>query len=185
MSGQAREFKGKLARAHPVQCIDRPHPPLHALFCLLSVAYFGRNRIFAKLPDRARSFISGSISSGGGSTSLYSRLPAYDWSTSRLAGLHSTLFDIEANIEDGDSRTGLEAGGAQEIERLMNTQGVVSGVGKLALMSLSSCLLTSFRVQNFDTARLMVNQARFSKNNIDPRTGMPLDRKAVTFENLR
>ena len=58
--------------------------------------------------------------------SLYSRLPTYDWSTARLTGLHSTLFDIEANIRDGDQRTGLEAAGAQEIQRLMATQGVVS-----------------------------------------------------------
>lgn len=58
--------------------------------------------------------------------SLYSRLPTYDWSTARLTGLNSTLFDIEANIRDGDQRTGLEAAGAQEIERLMATQGVVS-----------------------------------------------------------
>lgn len=39
--------------------------------------------------------------------------------------------------------------------------------------------------QDFDTARLIVNQRRFQSNNIDPRTGMPLDSKAVTFENLR
>lgn len=58
--------------------------------------------------------------------SLYSRLPTYDWSTARLSGLNSTLFDIEANVRDGDQRTGLEAIGAQEIERLMATQGVVS-----------------------------------------------------------
>lgn len=63
---------------------------------------------------------------GSASRSLYSRLPAYDWTTSRLAGLHSTLFDIEANIQDGDQRTGLEGAGAQEIERLMAAHNVVS-----------------------------------------------------------
>ncbi|UZJ55132.1 hypothetical protein CBS101457_004452 [Exobasidium rhododendri] len=124
------------------------------------VVYFARYRLYAILPERLQTVLI--KSAGGGNASLYSRLPAYDWSTSRIAGLHSTLFDIESNIQNGDSRTGLEASGAQEIERLMNTQGV-----------------------DFDTARLMVNQARFSKNNIDPITGMPLDRKAVTFENLR
>jgi hypothetical protein len=89
-----------------------------------SAVYFGRFKLFSLVPER---FQSKFINAGGStSTSLYSRLPAYDWSTSRLAGLHSTLFDIEANLENGDSRTGLEASGAQEIERLMNTQGVVS-----------------------------------------------------------
>ena len=87
--------------------------------------YFGRYRLYALLPEQVRSRLENSARSTG-STSLYSRLPAYDWSTSRLAGLHSTLFDIEANIQDGDSRTGLEASGAQEIERIMNSQGVVS-----------------------------------------------------------
>lgn len=75
------------------------------------------------------SSLQSSSTTGGGSSvarSLYSRLPTYDWSTARLTGLHSTLFDIESNIRDGDQRTGLEAAGAQEIERLMATQGVVS-----------------------------------------------------------
>jgi hypothetical protein len=40
-------------------------------------------------------------------------------------------------------------------------------------------------MQDFDTARLMLNRQRFASNNIDPQTGMPLDRKAVTFESLR
>ena len=60
------------------------------------------------------------------SRSLYSRIPAYDWTASRLAGLHSTLFDIEANVRDLDDRTGLEGAGAAEVHRLMQTHGVVS-----------------------------------------------------------
>jgi hypothetical protein len=43
-----------------------------------------------------------------------------------MAGLHSTLFDIESNMQDGDDRAGLEGSGAQEVERIMNSQGVVS-----------------------------------------------------------
>lgn len=75
------------------------------------------------MPERFRGFL---IKGSESSTSLYSRLPAYDWSRSRMAGLHSTLFDIESNMQDGDGRAGLEGSGAQEVERIMNSQGVVS-----------------------------------------------------------
>lgn len=117
-----------------------------------------------------------------GSNTLYSRLPTYAWGASRLAGLHSTLFDIEANIRDGDQRSGLEPIGAQEIERLMATDGVVSRRVEVGLDRRTDA---KSHMQDFDTARLMLNRQRFASNNIDPQTGMPLDRKAVTFENLR
>lgn len=111
------------------------HDNLRQVDTLMSFAavYFARFRLFAILPERFQNLLL--KASGSGNGSLYSRLPAYDWSTSRLAGLHSTLFDIEANMQDGDSRTGLEAGGAQEIERLMNTQGVVSILAEEVILS--------------------------------------------------
>lgn len=95
-----------------------------SLLCFNSGLYLGRFRIYKLLPERLQSFLGKDGHTG--STSLYSRIPAYDWSRSRLAGLNSTLFDIEANMRDGDNRAGLEGGGAQEIERIMNSQGVVS-----------------------------------------------------------
>lgn len=87
----------------------------------------------------------------------YTPLPAFDWSSQASAGLTSTLFDINANIENSDSRTGLDPSGAQDIQTIMQTQGV-----------------------GFDQARLIRHQQILVQNNIDPQTGLPLDRKAVT-----
>lgn len=36
------------------------------------------------------------------------------------------MFDIEANMRDGDSRSGLDEAGAAEVHRIMAQQGVVS-----------------------------------------------------------
>ncbi|KAJ1869021.1 hypothetical protein H4R99_004512 [Coemansia sp. RSA 1722] len=71
------------------------------------------------------------------------------------AGLSSRNFDIAINIEDGDSRPGLDS---EEVRRIMEAQGV-----------------------SFDKARLIRQQQLMQRNGIDPSTGMPLDPKAVTF----
>ncbi|PWN94232.1 hypothetical protein FA10DRAFT_264792 [Acaromyces ingoldii] len=141
-----------------------------SILLLLAVAvYLARYRLFHLLPASLQDRLSPSLPTSSTSSSsrvprsLYARLPTYDWASSRLAGLHSTLFDIEENMRDSaETRSGLEQAGADEVKRVMQQQGV-----------------------DFDTARLIVNQRRFQSNNIDPRTGMPLDSKAVTFENLR
>lgn len=64
----------------------------------------------------------------------------------------------------------------------MATDGVVSRREEVGLDHRTDA---KSHMQDFDTARLMLNRQRFASNNIDPQTGMPLDRKAVTFENLR
>jgi hypothetical protein len=84
-------------------------------------------------------------------------VPGFDWSSNTANGLSSTLFDISANIADGDSRSGLDPSGAQDIQTIMQTQGV-----------------------SFDQARLIRHKQILVKNNIDPQTGLPLDSKAVT-----
>ncbi|KAJ1734361.1 hypothetical protein LPJ61_001111 [Coemansia biformis] len=71
------------------------------------------------------------------------------------AGLSSRNFDIGANIEDGDSRPGLDS---EEVLAIMEEHGV-----------------------SFDKARLMRQQRLMQRNGIDPSTGLPLDPKAVTF----
>ncbi|KAJ1019863.1 hypothetical protein NDA13_006086 [Ustilago tritici] len=86
----------------------------------------------------------------------YMPVPGFDWSSNTANGLSSTLFDISANIADGDSRSGLDPSGAQDIQTIMQTQGV-----------------------SFDQARLIRHKQILVKNNIDPQTGLPLDSKAV------
>ncbi|KAJ2449101.1 hypothetical protein EV183_005071 [Coemansia sp. RSA 2336] len=71
------------------------------------------------------------------------------------AGLTSKYFDLSSNISSGDSRPGLDS---EEVQRIMDEQHV-----------------------SFDRARLIRQQQLMSRNQIDPKTGMPLDPKAVTF----
>ncbi|KAJ2718864.1 hypothetical protein GGI07_005551 [Coemansia sp. Benny D115] len=70
-------------------------------------------------------------------------------------GLSSQNFDVSINIDEGDSRPGLDS---EEVRRIMETQGV-----------------------SFDNARLIRQKQLMERNNIDPSTGMPLDPKAVSF----
>jgi len=71
-------------------------------------------------------------------------------------GLTSDEFDIEANIRDGDSRTGLDEAGTQEVLEIMRRERV-----------------------NFDQARLIRQNRILARNGIDS-SGMPLDSKAIT-----
>lgn len=86
----------------------------------------------------------------------YTAVPGFDWSANAANGLSSTLFDISANLED-DARSGLDPSGAQDVQTIMQTQGV-----------------------SFDQARLIRHKQILVQNNIDPNTGLPLDSKAVT-----
>ncbi|KAG6811674.1 hypothetical protein H0H92_006329 [Tricholoma furcatifolium] len=86
--------------------------------------------------------------------SNYTRLSTF--SEQIGAGLTSTEFDIEANVRDGDSRSGLDERGTAEVMEIMRQQRV-----------------------NFDQARLIRQNRILAQNGIDP-SGMPLDSKAVT-----
>lgn len=55
----------------------------------------------------------------------YSPLSRFDWNTAADVGLTSSLFDIEANIWDGDAREGLDERGTQEVHRLMQEHNIV------------------------------------------------------------
>ena len=105
----------------------------------------------------ASSFFSRLFGTLSPSSRNYSRLPLFDWNSQASAGLSSTLFDINSNIADGDSRSGLDPTGAQDVQTIMQTQGV-----------------------SFDQARLIRHKQILVRNNIDPNTGLPLDSKAIT-----
>ncbi|EDR05575.1 uncharacterized protein LACBIDRAFT_191137 [Laccaria bicolor S238N-H82] len=95
-----------------------------------------------------------------GVRSLFPRLSNYTplstFSEQLSAGISSNTFDIEANIRGGDSRSGLDDQGTQEVLEIMRRERV-----------------------NFDQARLIRHNRILARNGIDP-SGMPLDSKAVT-----
>ena len=96
----------------------------------------------------------------------YIPLESLDWHAAANAGLSSTLFDIEANIREGDSRAGLDERAMQELHHMMQVFGIV----RIALLT----------CQSFDEARLRRHRRLLQENRIDPQTGLPLDSKAVT-----
>jgi hypothetical protein len=83
-------------------------------------------------------------------------VPVATFSQQANAGLTSSAFDIEANIRGGDSRTGLDERGTQEVLDIMRRERV-----------------------NFDQARLIRQNRILALNGIDA-SGMPLDSKAIT-----
>ncbi|KAL1920809.1 uncharacterized protein VTP21DRAFT_11444 [Calcarisporiella thermophila] len=70
-------------------------------------------------------------------------------------GLTSETFDLNQNLEQNDTRPGLDS---EEIRLIMKREGV-----------------------SFDQARLLRQQRKLKANNVDPATGLPLDPKAVFF----
>ncbi|RUP50988.1 hypothetical protein BC936DRAFT_136719 [Jimgerdemannia flammicorona] len=89
----------------------------------------------------------------------YRRLPFFNTGSFEQDiedGLTSSTFDLNQNLEDGDTRPGLSD--TDEIKRIMKRRGV-----------------------SFDEARLIRQDQLLKKNNIDPVTGLSLDPKAVYF----
>ncbi|KAK3053741.1 hypothetical protein LTR09_005020 [Extremus antarcticus] len=88
----------------------------------------------------------------------YQRLPqTMTFAEDAEAGFHSTTFNLAENIEEGDSRRGLDEAGKREVHRVMQKRGV-----------------------GFDEARRYVVEERFRREGIGG-DGRPLDRKAVMF----
>ncbi|KAL9938399.1 hypothetical protein V8E36_003022 [Tilletia maclaganii] len=135
------------------------------LFLVLLFAYWRRAQLIPLLPESLQRRLPSRLSlpthntNGNLSSSArYRPLAAFDWSSTASAGLNSSLFDTNAhNLAAGDSRTGLDERGAEEVHRIMQTHGV-----------------------GFDEARLIRQQNYLAQHNVDPRTGMPLDKKAIT-----
>lgn len=91
-----------------------------------------------------------------------SRLQLYDYVPSSFqedaeAGLSSSDFDLGANVAEGDTRAGLDRAGKAEVLRIMKTRKV-----------------------DFDEARRVYMEERFTRNNIGP-DGRPKDPKFVSF----
>ncbi|CAD6888138.1 unnamed protein product [Tilletia controversa] len=139
------------------------------LFLLLVIAYWRRANLIPFLPESIQRRLPSRLAlpfstpnpnnnNDTNSSGRYRPLAAFDWSSTASAGLSSSLFDTEAhNVALGDSRSGLDESGAEQVHRIMQTHGV-----------------------GFDEARLIRQQQYLAQHNIDPRTGMPLDKKAVT-----
>jgi hypothetical protein len=87
---------------------------------------------------------------------IYTRLPT-SFQDDIDAGLSSSAFDLNTNLEAGDSRQGLDNAGKKEVMRIMKRRGV-----------------------DFDEARRIYMQDRFKKNNIGA-DGIPRDPKFVSF----
>ncbi|TKY88853.1 hypothetical protein EX895_002094 [Sporisorium graminicola] len=105
----------------------------------------------------SNSFFSSLLSRFSTRTSHYLPIPGSSWSANLSNGLSSSLFDITANMDANDPRSGLDPSGAQDVQTIMANQGVT-----------------------FDQARLIRHKQILVQNNIDPNTGLPLDSKAVT-----
>lgn len=89
-------------------------------------------------------------------SSLYHRLPS-TFSGDIEAGLSSDTFSLAGNVDSGDSRAGLDGQAKAEILKIMKK-----------------------RRMQFDEARRVYMEMRFSQNNIGP-DGRPRDPKLVTF----
>ncbi|KIK07841.1 hypothetical protein K443DRAFT_673099 [Laccaria amethystina LaAM-08-1] len=113
---------------------------------LVMLTYRYRTLIIPYVPERVRSLF----------PRLSNYTPLSTFSEQLSAGISSNNFDIEANIRTGDSRSGLDEQGTQEVLEIMRRERV-----------------------NFDQARLIRHNRILARNGIDP-SGMPLDSKAVT-----
>ncbi|KAH6671604.1 hypothetical protein F5X68DRAFT_215296 [Plectosphaerella plurivora] len=116
------------------------------LFLTVTVLYFTRNYWWHHIQDIPVP----------GRNYLYSRLPS-SFSADIDAGLSSSTFDLNTNLEAGDSRAGLDDASKTEILKIMKKRRL-----------------------RFDEARKVYMQNRFKANGIGP-DGRPLDPKAVTF----
>lgn len=74
-------------------------------------------RYHSLLPDRITEYFT--PRSGG-----YAYTALSTFSSQFSSGLSSDNFDIEANIRDGDSRSGLDAEGAAEVAEIMRRERV-------------------------------------------------------------
>ncbi|KAK7031623.1 hypothetical protein R3P38DRAFT_2924830 [Favolaschia claudopus] len=114
------------------------------LLFLLALRYC--TALLPHLPERIRNLL----------PTLNNYQPLATFSDQITAGMSSSDFDIEANIRDGDVRTGLDEQGTREVMDIMRRERV-----------------------NFDQARLIRHNRILAQNGIDP-SGMPMDSKAIT-----
>jgi hypothetical protein len=92
--------------------------------------YHYRAVIILRLPDRAKAFLP--------RISHYRPLPTFSDQIS--VGLSSSAFDIEANVQQGDSRAGLDEQGVQEVMEIMRRERVKWVLTRIP--SRTGCILT-------------------------------------------
>jgi hypothetical protein len=73
-----------------------------------------RAQLIPHVPQRVKSFF----------PSLSQYTPLSTFADQAHAGMSSGAFDIEANIREGDSRTGLDERGTQEVLEIMRRERV-------------------------------------------------------------
>lgn len=116
------------------------------LLCVVLVLYLTRAHWRDRIPDLPIP----------GRNYLYSRLPT-TFTGDIEAGLSSSTFDLSSNVEDGDSRAGLDDESKAAILKIMKK-----------------------RRMKFDQARKFYMENRFKANGIGP-DGRPRDPKFVSF----
>lgn len=108
------------------------------IFPNVLVSYWQRERLWSLLSQSTQTRILTWLEylhlRGGG---VYSRLTVFDWHAARNAGLSSDMFDIEANILEGDSRVGLDEAGMQEVHQMMQQFGIVRETAQLTTSPLT------------------------------------------------
>jgi hypothetical protein len=122
---------------------------------LISALYFTRQFWLHRIPTRTQ------INSLFSRSTAYLPLPRFrpgSFATDLEEGFSSANFDLTDNILSGDTRAGLDDDDKAAISRIM----AVKKVG-------------------FDEARRILAGVRMEKNGIDPKTGRPLDPRAVFF----
>jgi len=115
------------------------------------VTYRYRAFIIPYFPDRVKSLF----------PKLSNYTPLSTFSDQVGAGMTSTDFDIEANINEGDSRMGLDERGTQEVLEIMRRERVKY---VLRLSNVALNLIFS----SFDQARLIRQNRILACNGIDP-----------------
>jgi len=125
-----------------------------SLFVAITL-YFTRQAWLSHIPTRAN------VNAFFTRSTAYIPLPRFrpgSFATDLEDGFSSSTFDLSENILGGDTRAGLDDNDKTAISRIM----AIKKVG-------------------FDEARRILAGARMEKNGIDPRTGRPLDPRAVMF----
>ena len=84
------------------------------MLCTFVVMFRYRATLISHVPNPIKSFFPG--------LAHYTPLNTFEEQAS--AGLTSESFDIEANIQDGDSRAGLDERGTQEVMAIMRRDRV-------------------------------------------------------------
>jgi hypothetical protein len=119
------------------------------------VTYRYRASIIPYIPDRVKSLF----------PKLRSYTPLSTFSDQVGAGLTSDDFDIEANINNGDSRVGLDERGTQEVLEIMRRERVKYVLRFFMLYNLKHSYLL---LCSFDQARLIRQNRVLARNGIDP-----------------